>query len=77
MNFIIDNCEFKFRYKCPLYWSKLKKTDDSNIKYCSGCSKLVYKCSNETEINRHINANHCVAIENMPLMGYIKKPDDD
>ena len=80
MNFNIENCEYKVKYKCPLEWKNLKETKDSKIRFCNECNKNVYRCETSEDIDKHINLNNCIAIENRdepPLMGDIAFPDDD
>ena len=30
----IANCKVEFTFQCPKLWSKLKKTKDSDIRFC-------------------------------------------
>lgn len=68
MSFEIENCYYKFQFKCPLKWGNLKKTDASNIRFCEDCSKLVYKCTNKKEFDAHSKKGHCVAIKYEKVM---------
>ena len=56
----------------------LKKTKDSNTRFCEECNKNVYKCRTGKDIDKHIKLNHCIAIDepNMP-MGMIANPEFD
>ena len=63
MSYDIENCYYKFEFKCPLQWDNLKKTDDSNIRFCNDCSKLVYKCKNKKEFDTHSKLGRCVALK--------------
>ena len=78
MSIYIDNCEYKFEYKCPLEWENLKKTKDSKIRFCNKCNKNVYRCITSEDIDKHLQLNHCVAVNepNMP-MGLMIPPADD
>ena len=79
MNFNIENCEYKVKYKCPLKWKNLKETKDSEIRFCNECNKNVYRCETSEDIDRHISLNNCIAIENRDkpsLMGDIAYPND-
>ena len=73
----IDNCEYEFGYKCPLEWKHLKKTKDLKVRFCDECNKNVYRCRTDEDIDKHIQLNHCVAINepNMP-MGMMMPPED-
>ena len=70
--FIIDNCEFKVKYKCPLLWKDLQGTDNPDARYCNECEKEVYRCNDEKEVKKHIELKHCIAtegnfIDNQPI----------
>ena len=69
---IIDNCEFKVKYKCPLLWKDLQGTDNPDARYCNECEKDVYRCNDEKEVKKHIGLKHCIAtegnfIDNQPI----------
>ena len=72
----IDNCDYEFGYKCPLEWKNLKKTKDSKVRFCDECHKNVYRCRTGEDMDKHIQLNHCVAVNepNMP-MGMMMPPD--
>ena len=73
----IGNCKYSFEYKCPLEWKNLKRTEDSNIRFCNECSKNVYHCKTEKDIDKHIKSNHCIALdEPTHTMGVISPPED-
>ena len=83
MNFNIENCEYKVKYKCPLEWKNLKETKDSKIRFCNECNKNVYRCETSEDIDKHIELNNCIAIENDRgligegrTMGVIAPPDE-
>ncbi len=83
MNFNIENCEYKVKYKCPLEWKNLKETNDSKIRFCNECNKNVYRCETSEDIDKHIELNNCIAIENdrgligeESTMGVIEPPDE-
>ena len=59
----IDNCEYRFEYKCPLEWNNLKRTQDSKIRFCDECNKNVYRCKTGKDIDENIKLNHCIAID--------------
>mgnify|MGYP000742321081 CR=1 FL=1 len=67
----IENCEYSVKYECPLKWKNLKKTDDPTIRFCNECNKNVYQCKNENDMDEHIKLNHCIALEEHMVMGYI------
>ena len=61
--FIIDNCEFKVKYKCPLLRKDLQGTENPDARYCNECEKEVYRCNDEKEVKKHIELKHCIATE--------------
>ena len=72
----IDNCEYSVEYECPLEWKNLKKTDNSQIRFCNECSKNVYRCKTDEDMDEHIKLNHCIAVNEpgMP-MGLMAEPE--
>lgn len=83
---VID-CEFG--YRCPRDWDALAPTANQNVKYCQVCTREVYFCGNQQELDEHARAGHCVAIFckpvgddrpmllGMPSRGPDADPDDD
>ena len=61
MKNMIDNCKYKFKYKCPLQWENLEKTKDLEVRFCGECNKNIYHCKTDQEVDEHIELNHCVA----------------
>ena len=59
--FSIKNCEFAF--KCPRVWERLAATENDNERHCASCEKLVYLCEDDATLAFHVQAGHCVAIE--------------
>jgi len=72
----IENCEYSVEYECPLEWKNLKKTKDSKVRFCGECNKEVYRCRTEEDLDKHIDLNHCIAINNSELgvVGMMKPP---
>ena len=70
----IENCEYTVEYECPLEWKNLKKTDDPQVRFCGECSKNVYRCKTEQDMDEHIQLNHCIAINEPKVMGMIDMP---
>tara|TARA_Y100000996_G_C22067554_1_gene455963 strand:+ start:157 stop:420 length:264 start_codon:yes stop_codon:yes gene_type:complete len=72
----IENCEYTFEYKCPLEWKNLRKTKDSKVRFCGECDKNVYRCKTDEDIDKHIELNHCVAIDGpIRAMGMMLPPE--
>jgi len=70
----IANCKVEFAFQCPKHWSKLKKTKDSDIRFCDVCSRNVHFCNSWEEIHHHAAKGNCIAIPPYqpgyePLMG--------
>ena len=63
--FSVQNCtEDRFDFLCPMFWSKLIKTDDENVRSCLVCKKNVHLCKTDAELKQHVEAGHCVAVDN-------------
>ncbi len=62
MPLTIENCTFTFL--CPIKWDALHRDPyDANKRHCAQCAKPVYRCATDEELNQHVNAGDCVAIE--------------
>jgi hypothetical protein len=59
--FTINNCEFS--YQCPRAWERLAATDIEGERYCDSCQRTVHLCDDDSTLNRHVAAGHCVAVE--------------
>ena len=49
-------------------WRNLKKTEDSKVRFCDECNKNVYRCRTDEDIDKHIELNHCIAVNDAPNM---------
>ena len=58
----IRNCNWKFKFQCPLRWEGLRTTDDPNVRTCESCLRSVYLCENEEEVAQRSAAGQCVAL---------------
>ena len=58
----IQNCDIRWKFRCPKNWDKLTETDDSSVKLCQHCKKLVYRCTTLDALNAHASEGHCVAL---------------
>ena len=65
--FSIKNCEFAF--KCPRDWPRLTATANGGERHCASCDKLVYLCQDNDALIRHVQAGHCVAVEDVSHVG--------
>ena len=59
--FTIKNCEFAF--KCPRVWERLALTGKDDERHCESCKKVVYLCVGDESLTQHVEAGHCVAVE--------------
>lgn len=57
---LIRNCQFAF--KCEATWDTLDRTPEENVRFCSGCSREVYRCSDDADLMLSIQLNRCVAV---------------
>jgi hypothetical protein len=55
----ITNCVFKF--KCPLEWGKLDKTDIQGIRFCDICNRNVHFARTQSELDDLAGRGKCVA----------------
>jgi hypothetical protein len=58
---IITNCEFEFQ--CPKNWESLDKTSNSAVRFCNSCSRKVYFCKTQEQLDANSEKGRCVAIE--------------
>ena len=59
--FSIKSCEFAL--KCPRAWERLDLTGKDDERHCASCERLVYLCVDDVSLTRHVDAGHCVAVE--------------
>jgi hypothetical protein len=59
--FTIENCQFT--YQCPRAWERLDATAIDGERYCDACQRTVHLCEDDATLTRHIQAGHCVAVE--------------
>jgi len=82
----VINC---FEYKCPMKWTKLKKTNNEDQRYCGACDKVVFKAETVEEAEKLSLESKCVALaikkavderewdlNDIPV-GYIRAPKKD
>ena len=58
----IDNCEPRFRFKCPKEWTALKETADRRVRYCSESQKEVHWCNSSAAATELGRQGKCVAL---------------
>jgi hypothetical protein len=68
----IENCEVRFKFRCPKQWQNLARTDDSQVRFCDACRKNVYYCGTIAEARDHARRGHCVAVNS----GQQRSPGD-
>jgi hypothetical protein len=60
----IRNCIFGFQ--CTRNWDEMShassSSDDTEVRFCSGCEKEVYQCATDEELTRNVQLNRCVVI---------------
>ena len=57
----ISNCPLAFR--CPKEWERLTPTPEAGVRYCDACTRSVYLCVTEEDLQAHAAAGHCVAFQ--------------
>lgn len=58
----VENCQVRFRFKCPKKWQSLKLTDDSGVRFCDACQENVFYCGSVGDARHHAMQGHCVAL---------------
>ena len=64
----IENCEVRFRFKCPRQWKELTLTSDDKIRHCGVCEKSVYYCESPAELEECAREGRCAAVDIGPSM---------
>jgi uncharacterized protein (TIGR02996 family) len=59
----IENCPLSFKFRCPMQWEKLLRTEVAAVRFCDSCRKKVYYCGSIDEAREHAVAGHCVAVD--------------
>lgn len=74
----IDNCEERFRFRCPKLWSELAVTQDSAVRYCGVCEKNVYYCQGWELAERLAAEGKCIALHvgDVPVVGNMISGED-
>ena len=58
----VENCEPRFRFKCPKNWTALKETADRRVRFCSECQKEVHWCNTSAAATELGRQGKCVAL---------------
>lgn len=80
--FQVEHCQFQFggewkpeeegvplfKYKCPLEWENLAKTQDEKIRFCGECKRKVHFCESDEEFIKNARRGNCVVIEREQLL---------
>lgn len=53
-------CQWKF--KCPLTFEQLTKTESPTYRFCEQCQQNVYRCEDLKEAFEKAKQNRCIAI---------------
>merc|ERR1712216_1090220 len=76
----IEQCDVKFRYKCPKKWDELKASETPGTRCCEECKESVFLVTTHAEMDSHYRQRHCIAIQyedEIEEMGEIEPPDTD
>jgi len=68
----VENCDLRFKFRCPKQWQSLQLTGDGRIRFCAACRKNVYYCGTVGEARDHARQGHCVAVNSHQK----RTPDD-
>lgn len=73
-------CEsLEWEFKCPLKWSKLKKTKFDDVRFCTLCEERVYTAYSKAELKRLTSQGSCVRViteKQLDVMGGMSDPYD-
>ena len=58
----LENCDSRFRSRCPKQWEKLKLTADDTTRACDRCQENVYYCDSVDAARSHAWQGHRVAV---------------
>jgi uncharacterized protein (TIGR02996 family) len=58
----VENCDIRFKFRCPKQWQSLTLTAESQVRFCDACRKTVYYCGTLGEARDHARQGHCVAV---------------
>jgi hypothetical protein len=68
MSLTIKNCTFAFQ--CPMKWDALRADPhDAKKRHCDRCKRPVFLCTSDEELNQHVKAKDCIAIERQTESG--------
>ena len=73
----IDCQSLEWEFKCPLKWSKLKKTKFDDVRFCTLCEERVYTAYSKAELKRLTSQGSCVRViteKQMDVMGDMSDP---
>ena len=73
----IQNCDVRFRFRCPLRWSMLSPTSSPDQRKCSECNRLVYRCHTKSEVEWHARQGRCVAFVSLHDSEFLGESDGD
>lgn len=62
MAYRIENCDWEFKFQCPVDWEQLVRTNKEDVRVCDVCLKEVYRCISDADVHTHAALGHCVAI---------------
>ena len=58
----IANCKVEFAFKCPKLWSKMKETEDQDVRHCDVCDRNVHLCNTMEDVHFHASKGDCIAV---------------
>ena len=65
----IENCQPRFRYRCPKTWSSLEPTAEPHVRHCAECQRPVRWCENDRVAEELGRRGECVALA---VMQYVE-----
>lgn len=63
MSIKVENCNWLFKFQCPMKWDSLAPGSHRDIRVCGVCLRNVYLCGTDAEVKHHASQGHCVAVQ--------------
>lgn len=64
-------------YVCPKTWESLTVTNRDDVRFCNHCSKKVYLCASQEEVDSAAELRKCVAFDSVQLAANLDSPQSN
>ncbi len=65
LEFKVNRIYCVIEYVCPKTWESLSVTARDDVKFCDHCSKKVYLCASQEEVDSAAELGKCVAFDSV------------